>query len=65
MSSKHSRVRRNMSFMWVAAAVALFLVARTMPSLSAPEDAGMSAGAVDSTIVASAEVADVDSGDDR
>lgn len=54
-----------MSFMWVAAAVALFLVARTMPSLSAPEDAGMSAGAVDSTIVASAEVADVDSGDDR
>ena len=54
-----------MSFMWVAAAVALFLVARTMPSLSAPEDARMSAGAVDSTIVASAEVADVDSGDDR
>ena len=65
MSSKHSRVRRNMSFMWIAAAVALFLVARTMPSLSAPQDAGMSAGAVESTVVASAEVADPETGDDR
>ena len=65
MSSKHSSVRRSMSVMWIAAAVALFLVARTMPSLSAPEDAEMSAGAVQSTVVASTEVVDIDTGDDR
>jgi hypothetical protein len=51
--------------MWIAAAVALFLVAQTMPSLSAPEDAGMSAGAVESTVVASAEDAGFDTGGDR
>ena len=52
MTSSNLKVKRNMSVMWIAAAVALFFAARTVPSLSAPADGAMTAGAAQTTVVA-------------
>lgn len=65
MSSKTMKVKRSMSVMWVAAAVALLLAARTMPSLSAPQDAELSAGAAQATVVASNDEAEVAANSER
>lgn len=52
MSSSNLKVKRSMSVMWIAAAVALFFAARTVPSLSAPQDNAISSGAAQTTVVA-------------
>ena len=55
-----NKVRRNMSVVWIAAAVALFMAARTVPSLSATHDTAIAAGAKQPAAIASATAGEAD-----